>query len=194
MNPWLAWPVFFLVAFVLCLVGYHFCLRTLRVITAGVALAVFAELLTLAIGVPGGILDVGNAGLVLVGTLLASAVDGVVSPETAAIVGRLGGLAVLNLEGVFTRYEDAEDQLARIARLPKEAATREMQEFYREPVKPELITRTGAPFEKARMAPASPTPMPISALPEITACRVSPAPWVPKFSSAMPCFLKMPAS
>src|SRR5437870_2308026 len=73
--------------------------------------------------------------------LLASAMDGVVSPETAAIVGQLGGLAVLNLEGGFTRYEDAEDQLARIAQLPKDEATREMQEIYKEPVKPELITQ-----------------------------------------------------
>ncbi len=71
--------------------------------------------------------------------LLASAMDGVVSPATAGIVGRLGGLAVLNLEGVFTRYEDAEEQLARIARLPKEDATAEMQRIYREPVKTELI-------------------------------------------------------
>jgi IMP dehydrogenase len=71
--------------------------------------------------------------------LLASAMDGVVSPETAREIGRLGGLAVLNLEGIFTRYEDAEDQLARIAQLPKDEATREMQEIYQEPVKPELI-------------------------------------------------------
>jgi IMP dehydrogenase len=66
--------------------------------------------------------------------MLASAMDGVVSPETAGIVGRVGGLAVLNLEGIFTRYEDAEEQLERIASLPKELATREMQEIYREPV------------------------------------------------------------
>jgi IMP dehydrogenase len=71
--------------------------------------------------------------------LLASAMDGVVSPETAIEIGRLGGLAVLNLEGIFTRYEDADDQLARIAQLPKDEATREMQEIYQEPVKPELI-------------------------------------------------------
>src|SRR6476469_9723302 len=70
--------------------------------------------------------------------LLASAMDGVVSPETAGIVGKLGGLAVLNLEGIFTRYEDADEQLARIATLPKDVATREMQEIYREPIKPEL--------------------------------------------------------
>ncbi len=73
--------------------------------------------------------------------LLAAAMDGVVSPETAGIVGKLGGLAVLNLEGIFTRYEDADAQLERIAELPKHLATREMQEIYREPVKPELIVQ-----------------------------------------------------
>src|SRR5436309_10918052 len=73
--------------------------------------------------------------------LLASAMDGVVSPTTAGIVGKLGGLAVLNLEGIFARYEDADEQLARIAKLPKEIATREMQEIYKEPVKPELIAQ-----------------------------------------------------
>jgi IMP dehydrogenase len=73
--------------------------------------------------------------------LLASAMDGVVSPRTAGIIGRLGGLAVLNLEGIWTRYEDADEQLERIAGLPKAEATREMQEIYREPVKPELIAQ-----------------------------------------------------
>src|SRR5438270_8949389 len=73
--------------------------------------------------------------------LLASAMDGVVSPETAGVIGRLGGLAVLNLEGIYTRYEDAEEQLERIAQLPKEVATREMQEIYRAPIIPELITK-----------------------------------------------------
>ena len=58
--------------------------------------------------------------------LLASAMDGVVSPETAGILGRLGGLAVLNLEGIWTRYEDADAELERIASVPKEAATAEM--------------------------------------------------------------------
>src|SRR5665213_2057603 len=61
--------------------------------------------------------------------LMASAMDGVVSPRTAGIVGNLGGLAVLNLEGIFTRYEDAEEQLERISELGKEQATREMQEL-----------------------------------------------------------------
>src|ERR671921_2135944 len=73
--------------------------------------------------------------------LLASAMDGVVSPETAGILGRLGGLAVLNLEGIWTRFEDADAQLERIAHLPKEVATREMQAIYQEPIKPELISQ-----------------------------------------------------
>ncbi len=71
--------------------------------------------------------------------LMASAMDGVVSPRTAIEVGRLGGLAVLNLEGIFTRYEDAEEQLERISQLPKDEATHEMQLIYQEPVKPELM-------------------------------------------------------
>ncbi len=73
--------------------------------------------------------------------LLASAMDGVVSPATAGLIGKLGGLAVLNLEGVFTRYEDAEAMLERIALLPTEAATREMQKIYNAPIIPELITQ-----------------------------------------------------
>src|SRR5512132_4165614 len=73
--------------------------------------------------------------------LLASAMDGVVSPETARIVGKLGGLAVLNLEGIWTRFEDADAELERIAQLPKDAATREMQAIYQEPIKPELISQ-----------------------------------------------------
>jgi IMP dehydrogenase len=73
--------------------------------------------------------------------LLAAAMDGVVSPRTAGLVGKLGGLAVLNLEGIFTRYEDAEAELERIAELPPEHATSEMQRIYQEPVKPELIAQ-----------------------------------------------------
>jgi IMP dehydrogenase len=73
--------------------------------------------------------------------LLASAMDGVVSPETAGIIGKLGGLAVLNLEGIWTRYEDADEMLERIAGLPKDEATREMQEIYQEPIKEHLITQ-----------------------------------------------------
>jgi IMP dehydrogenase len=73
--------------------------------------------------------------------LLASAMDGVVSPQTAIALGRLGGLAVLNLEGIWTRYEDADSELERIATYDKAQATREMQQIYAEPVKPELIAQ-----------------------------------------------------
>src|SRR5258705_13933863 len=73
--------------------------------------------------------------------MLASAMDGVVSPQTAAIIGRLGGLGVLNLEGLWTRYEDADSVLERIAKLPPQKATREMQEIYKEPIKPELVAQ-----------------------------------------------------
>src|SRR5918999_821027 len=73
--------------------------------------------------------------------LLASAMDGVVSPETAGILGRLGGLAVLNLEGIWTRYEDADGMLERIASLDREEATREMQEIYMEPLREDLIAQ-----------------------------------------------------
>ena len=71
--------------------------------------------------------------------LMASAMDGVVSPRTAIDVGRLGGLAVLNLEGLWTRYEDADSVLAEVAELPSEKATARMQELYMEDMKDELI-------------------------------------------------------
>jgi IMP dehydrogenase len=73
--------------------------------------------------------------------LLASAMDGVVSPRTAGLIGKLGGLAVLNLEGIFSRYEDADEQLERIAQLPKEIATREMQEIYSAPIDEDLMVQ-----------------------------------------------------
>ena len=73
--------------------------------------------------------------------MLAAAMDGVVSPRIAGLVGKLGGLAVLNLEGIWTRYEDADEQLERISKLPPEQATREMQKIYSEPVKPELVAQ-----------------------------------------------------
>jgi IMP dehydrogenase len=71
--------------------------------------------------------------------LLAAAMDGVVSTRSAIEVGRLGGLAVLNLEGLQTRYEDPDSILAEIAKLPNDEATRRMQELYQEDVKEELI-------------------------------------------------------
>jgi IMP dehydrogenase len=73
--------------------------------------------------------------------VLASAMDGVVDPAYAVTMGKLGGLAVLNLEGIQTRYEDPNPQLDAIASFEKNEATRKMQEIYTEPVKAELITQ-----------------------------------------------------
>jgi IMP dehydrogenase len=73
--------------------------------------------------------------------LVASAMDGVVSPDTAVGVNELGGLGVLNLEGIWSRFENAEEKLEAIAAAPKHEATRLMQQIYTEPVKPELIAK-----------------------------------------------------
>ena len=73
--------------------------------------------------------------------LLASAMDGVVSPATAGEIGRLGGLGVLNLEGIWTRYDDPDAELERIAGLPKELATAEMQRIYAAPVRDDLVAQ-----------------------------------------------------
>jgi IMP dehydrogenase len=71
--------------------------------------------------------------------VLGSAMDGVISPATAIEIGRLGGVGVLNLEGLWTRYEDPDRVLDEIANLPADKATGRMQEVYQEPVKDELI-------------------------------------------------------
>ncbi|HSJ50024.1 MAG TPA: GuaB3 family IMP dehydrogenase-related protein [Actinomycetota bacterium] len=73
--------------------------------------------------------------------MMASAMDAAVSPATAIQIGRLGGLACLNLEGLWTRYDDPEPVYDEIASLPDEKATRRLQELYREPVNNELIGR-----------------------------------------------------
>src|SRR2546422_2353026 len=71
--------------------------------------------------------------------MLASAMDAAVSPATAIEIGKLGGLAVLNLEGLWTRYENPEPLFEEIADLPPEKATLRMQQVYAQPIKDELI-------------------------------------------------------
>ncbi len=91
--------------------------------------------------------------------LIASAMDGVVSPATAAHVNRLGGLGVLNLEGIWSRYEDADEQLERVAEASGPIATQLLQEIYSEPIKPELIGQRIAEIkEKGAVACGSLTP------------------------------------
>ncbi len=71
--------------------------------------------------------------------ILAAAMDGVVGPRLAAEMGRLGGLAVLNLEGIFARYAHPEEVLERIVSASQEEATKIIQSIYGEPIKEELI-------------------------------------------------------
>jgi IMP dehydrogenase len=71
--------------------------------------------------------------------LLAAPMDSVVSPATAISIGRLGGLGVLDLEGLWTRYDDPLPHLAEIAELGDAEATRRMQQLYAEPIRPDLV-------------------------------------------------------
>jgi len=71
--------------------------------------------------------------------LMASAMDAVVSPQSAIDIGKLGGLAVLNLEGLWTRYEDPITVYERIAEASPAEATKVIQDIYTEPIKPELV-------------------------------------------------------
>jgi IMP dehydrogenase len=73
--------------------------------------------------------------------VMGAAMDGVVSPATAIAMGKLGGVGVLNLEGLWTRYDDPDPLFEEIAELPADKATLRMQEIYSEPIKPELIGR-----------------------------------------------------
>jgi len=72
---------------------------------------------------------------------LASAMDAVVDVDIAIAVGKLGGLAVVNLEGLQTRYEDPKPVYEEIAGYGNDEATRGMQRLYQEPIKEELIAR-----------------------------------------------------
>src|SRR5215475_9772142 len=66
--------------------------------------------------------------------------DATMSPSTAVTLGQLGGLGVLNAEGLWTRYEDPSKVLDELAGLEEEGhATRRLQEMYAEPIRPELI-------------------------------------------------------
>jgi IMP dehydrogenase len=91
--------------------------------------------------------------------LLASAMDSVVSPATAIAIGRLGGLGVINLEGLWTRYDDPEPVLAELAGLDNAAAAARMRELYQVPIRPELIgKRIGEIRDAGVVTAASLTP------------------------------------
>jgi IMP dehydrogenase len=87
--------------------------------------------------------------------VLAAPMDSVVSPKTAIMMGQLGGVGVLDLEGLWTRYEDPEPLLAEIRSLPVGRATARMQEIYAEPIKPELVTARLAEIRAAGVTVAA---------------------------------------
>ncbi len=87
--------------------------------------------------------------------MLGSAMDGALSPATAITIGKLGGLGVLNLEGLWTRYEDPEPYFEEIAELPREKATQRMQEIYLAPIDHDLIGRRVAELKASGIVTAA---------------------------------------
>ncbi len=87
--------------------------------------------------------------------MMGSAMDSAISPDTAVRVGRMGGLAVLNLEGLWTRYEDPTPYFEEIAELPDEKATRRMQEIYLQPVNQDLIGQRVAELKTSGIVTAA---------------------------------------
>ena len=73
--------------------------------------------------------------------VIGAPMDSVTSPATAIAMGRMGALGVLDLEGLWTRYDDPQPLLDEIAQLPADEATKRIQQIYAEPIKPELIVQ-----------------------------------------------------
>ena len=83
---------------------------------------------------------------------LASSLDAIASPQFAAKIGALGGLAVLNLEGIYTRYKDAEQVIRQIVEVPQEEATSLLQKIYSSPMKDNLVAERIQEIKKAGVA------------------------------------------
>ncbi len=84
-------------------------------------------------------IDFNLDGMTFPAPILASAMDAIVSPETAVEFDQQGGLAVLNLEGVQTKYDDPEEVLAEIVAAPQEEVTKTFQRVYAAPIKENLV-------------------------------------------------------
>ena len=82
------------------------------------------------------------AGITLSVPIFGSAMDSVVSPKTAGLIGNLGGVGILNLEGVQTRYENPDEILEKIASVGKPDYVKLMQKIYQEnPVQDHLVKK-----------------------------------------------------
>lgn len=92
-------------------------------------------------------LKLGNISLDI--PFLASAMDGVVDVNFAVAIGKQGGLGVLNLDGINTRYDNPQEVLAKIASATPEQATELVQNLYREPTKDHLIAQRVQEIKRA---------------------------------------------
>ena len=81
--------------------------------------------------------------------VLASAMDGAVSPSFATLMHEMGGLGVLNAEGLYTRYEDPYSVLEEITSMPQSEVTEHIQQVYSEPIKEELIGKRVSEIKQA---------------------------------------------
>jgi len=89
--------------------------------------------------------------------ILASAMDAVVSPESAIEYGKLGGLAVLNLDGIQTRYDDPDAVLQKLAYTPQAEVTALLQKVYQEPVREDLVAKRIETIKKGGVVCAAST-------------------------------------
>jgi IMP dehydrogenase len=92
--------------------------------------------------------------------IIAAAMDGVVGPRLAVEMGRLGGLAVLNLEGIFSRYENPDEVIERVVSAGQEEATQIIQSLYGQPIKEALIHRRIQEIKKGG------SPVAVSSIPQ----------------------------
>ena len=83
--------------------------------------------------------------------ILSAAMDGVTDPKFSVIFGKMGGLAILNLMGIYTRYKDPYSIIEKIIKSPEEEATSVIQEIYKEPVKEKLIAERIGEIKKEKV-------------------------------------------
>ena len=84
-------------------------------------------------------------------SIIAAAMDGVVDPKFAIAMGKLGGIAILNLEGVQTKYENPDEVIEKIVKSNGEEATRIVQHIYEEPIKEKLVEKRIKEIKKAKV-------------------------------------------